>query len=157
MNFNRVEPKWSPFRVKAINTNLKITPHGNAIDRPKEVRQVTHTFLRTLNFSIKRKINSPHSYIQLSITSNKSSTQWNKRLQAKLCPACPTGAGTGRHTWGTSLSSFSFLFPCFAARPHHRPIFVALFNAVVRLDPMEYGMLQLCSILLLTLLNCAHH
>lgn len=87
-------------------------------------------------------MNSPHSYIQLSITSNKSSSQWNNEL-CSAATACPTGAGTGRHTWGTSSSSF----PCFVARPHHRPIFVALFDVVVGLDPMEYGVLQLCSIL----------
>lgn len=89
-------------------------------------------------------MNSPHSYIQLSITSNKSSSQWNNEL-CSAAPACPTEAGTGRHTWGTSSSSSSF--PCFVARPHHRPIFVALFDVVVGLDPMEYGVLQLCSIL----------
>lgn len=83
MNFNRVEFKWSQVGIKAIKVDFKITPHVNVTYRPKEVRQVTHILRRVLNFSTKRKINSPRSYIQWSVTSKKSSAQGKKRPKSK--------------------------------------------------------------------------
>lgn len=50
--------------------DFKVIIHVNITYRPKELRQVTHILRRVLNFSTKRKINSPHSYIQLSATSS---------------------------------------------------------------------------------------
>lgn len=84
----------------------------------------------------------PHSYIQLSITSNKSFAQWKNKL-CSAAPACPTGAGSGRHTWATSSSSSS---PCFVARPIPDQV-CCVFGWSCWFGPYEYGMLQQCSIL----------
>lgn len=159
MNFNRVELKWSQFGVKAINMDFKIIPHVNVTYSPKEVRQVTHILRRVLNFSIKRKINSPHSYIQLSVTSNKSSTQRNTKPKRQAVLSCP-----GRSCWSQRSqvkqqhagSPIRICCPSFLTRPCHRPVFVAFFSLLVRLDIMEYVVLQLWSILpLMALILCS--
>lgn len=132
--------------------DFKIIPHVNVTYRPKEIRQVTHILRRVLNFSIKRKINSPHSYIQLSVTSNKSSTQQKKqpRTKCQAVRSCPwpvprepalAGEATARG------SSTHICSPSFLASPHHRPIFVPFFSLRVRLGIMEYVVLQLRSVL----------
>lgn len=56
--------------MKAIKIDFKVIIHVNITYRSKELRQVTQ-ILRVLNFSTKRKINSPHNYIQLSATSSE--------------------------------------------------------------------------------------
>lgn len=159
MNFNRVELKWSQFGVKAINMDFKIIPHVNVTYSPKQVRQVTHILRRVLNFSITRKINSPHSYIQLSVTSNKSSTQRNTKPKRQAVLSCPwpvplEPALTGEAT--ACGSPTHICSPSFLTSPCHRPVFVAFFSLLVRLDIMEYVVLQLWSILpLMVLILCS--
>lgn len=136
MNFNRVELKWSQSGVKAINMEFKRILHVNVTYRPKEVRQVTHNLTRVLNFSIKRKINSPHSYIQLGVTPNKSSTQRKQKPKTER-PAVPSCARLPRPVPWTRHSRakqqhahrhlLGFVPLSFLASPYHTPIFVLFF------------------------------
>lgn len=110
--------------------DFKIIPHVNVTYSPKQVRQVTHILRRVLNFSITRKINSPHSYIQLSVTSNKSSTQRNTKPKHQAVLSCPwpvplEPALTGEAT--ACGSPIHICSPSFLTSPCHRPVFVAFF------------------------------
>lgn len=130
--------------------DFKIIPHINVTYRPKEVRQVTHVLRRVLNFSIKRKINSPHGYIQLSVTPNKSSTQGNGKPKTKrqAVLSCPWPVPPEPARAGEAMargSSTRICFPSFLASPYHRPIFVPFVSLLVRLGSGEYAALQLRS------------
>ena len=131
-NFNCAELKRPQFEVRAINMDLKIIPHVNGTHRPKEFRQATHILRRVFNFSRKKKINSPHGYIQLSITSNRSSTprHTKPRSEHPAVLSCPRpvppkpALASEAAARGSPLQSCS---PSFSASLYHRPIFVAFF------------------------------
>lgn len=126
-----IELKGSQLGTKAINMDFKIITHANVTYRPKEVRQVRCILTRFANFSIKRKINSPQSYIQLSVTSNRSSTQQDKKSKTKwqnihscTWPVPLEWAFTGEaKAYQSSIHTCS---PCFLPSLYHRLDFIVI-------------------------------
>lgn len=154
MKSNRIELKWSQFGVKAITMDFKIIPHVNVTYRPKEIRQVTHILRRVLNFSVKRKINSAHSYIQLSVTSTKAlpnkTRSWRPSC-AQLPLAGPAGAGARRRSGSTPIT-YSHLFPFLFSQSLSQTDFCSFFFSSF----LYWFVLQLRSVLpLVVLILCS--